>query len=102
MGANANTKRGIGHWVDHGIAGRAILLDYLSYAQRKGIKYDPFKYHEISWDELRECGKSQDVNILPESQGGDIKIGDILLIRSGFVEAYHGKSEAERKAAALR
>ncbi len=101
-GAKANTKCGIGHWVEHGIAGRAILLDYRSYAHKNGIKYDPFAYHAISFKELQKCGTAQGLDIRPEAQGGDIKIGDILLIRSGFVEEYHSQPEAERNAAALR
>jgi hypothetical protein len=51
---------------------------------------------------LNECGKSQGINIQPESKGGDVKIGDILLVRSGWVDTYHSKTEEERVKAARR
>ena len=54
--------------------------------------YDPYEYYPISFEELYHCGKDQGIDIRPAAQGGDIKIGDILFIRSGWVEAYHGKS----------
>lgn len=45
---------------------------------------------------LVEVGKFQGIDIRPESQGGDIKIGDILLIRSGFLKKYRSIDTAER------
>jgi hypothetical protein len=35
-------------------------------------------------------------------EGGDIRIGDILLVRSGFVERYYELSSEQRYAAATR
>lgn len=102
VGPNANHKCSIHHWAEHGIAGRGVLIDYRSYAHKKGINYDPFDYYPISWEELYQCGKDQGIDIRPAAQGGDIKIGDMLFIRSGWKEAYDSKSDAERAAAALR
>ncbi|KAL2006039.1 hypothetical protein VTN00DRAFT_9693 [Thermoascus crustaceus] len=101
-GPNANLKCSIHHWADHGIAARGILLDYWGYAKANGITYDPYLGHAISYEELRKCGHAQGIDIRPESQGGHIKVGDILLIRSGWVERYHQLSPEERTAAALR
>jgi len=78
------------------------LLDYRAYAHAKGIQYDPYDYYPISYHELSQCGAHQGIDIRPAAQGGDIKPGDILFIRSGFVEAYHLKSPEDRKALALR
>jgi hypothetical protein len=88
-----NHRCGVGSFSEHGIAARGVLLDYWTYAKANGNKYEPFLHHEITYDELVQCGKSQGIDIRPESQGGDIKIGDILMIRSGFVERYHELTE---------
>ncbi|KAI8943365.1 hypothetical protein NX059_001380 [Plenodomus lindquistii] len=101
-GPNPNLKCSIHHWAEHGIAGRGVLLDYRSYAHKKGIKYDPFQYHPITWDDLYECGKDQGIDIRPAAQGGDIKIGDMLFIRSGWKECYDSLSDEAREKAALR
>ncbi|KAI9811865.1 MAG: hypothetical protein M1827_005216 [Pycnora praestabilis] len=102
MGPKANHKCSIHHWAEHGIVGRGILLDYRSYAKKHGNNYEPASHHPISYAELSACGKEQGIDIRPEAEGGDIKIGDILFIRSGFVETYWEKSEAERVAMAER
>ena len=79
-----------------------MLLDYRSYAKANGVEYDPYTSHAISFDELQKCGKAQGIDIRPEAQGGDIKVGDILMVRSGFVEAYYERSPEERTRLALR
>ncbi|MCJ1367658.1 hypothetical protein MMC16_006792 [Acarospora aff. strigata] len=102
LGPKANHKCSIHHWAEHGIAGRGVLLDYRGYAHKKGIQYDPYDYYPISFEELYQCGKDQGIDIRPQAQGGDMRIGDILFIRSGFVEAYHSKSPEDRTKMALR
>jgi hypothetical protein len=102
VGPAANHKCSIHHWAEHGIAGRGVLLDYRGYAHRKGINYDPYDYYPISWEELYQCGKDQGIDIRPAAQGGDIKIGDMLFVRSGWREAYDSKSVEERSQKALR
>ncbi|KAF1814565.1 hypothetical protein P152DRAFT_279092 [Eremomyces bilateralis CBS 781.70] len=102
LGPKANHKCSIHHWAEHGIAGRGVLIDYRGYAHKMGIKYDPFDYYSISWDELYKCGQDQGIDIRPIAQGGDIRPGDMLFVRSGWVEEYHQKPRDERAAAALR
>jgi len=102
LGPNANQKCSIHHWANHGIAGRGVLLDYRGYAEAKGIQYDPFDYHPISYEELANCGRWQGLDIRPQAQGGDIKVGDILFVRAGWPQQYHLKSPEERKRLALR
>lgn len=80
-----------------------MLLDYRAYADKKGVQYDSFIDHRIPYEELYLCGKDQDIDIRPQAQGGDIRIGDILFIRSGFVEKYRQvKSSEEWAKIALR
>lgn len=102
IGPKANMKCSIHHWAEHGIVGRGILIDYRGYAHKKGINYDPYEYYPISFEELYHCGKDQGIDIRPAAQGGDIKIGDILFVRTGFVEAYYSKTPEERSKMALR
>lgn len=102
VGPSANHKCSIHHWAQHGIAGRGVLLDYRSYAHRKGINYDPYEYYPISFEELKHCAADQGIDIRPAAEGGDIRIGDILFVRTGWVEAYHSKSPQERNELAVR
>ncbi|OOG00850.1 hypothetical protein ASPCADRAFT_159203 [Aspergillus carbonarius ITEM 5010] len=92
------TRCSIHHWATHGIAGRAILLDYRHYFRTRVSvpTYNPFTTHRITLSSLTACAHSQGIDLRPASQGGDIQIGDILLIRSGFVEQYHLLSPEER------
>lgn len=102
MGESASDRCSIHHWAIHGIAGRGVLLDYRHYALSNNKPYDPYSTHAISFAELKACAESQGLDLRPESQGGDIRVGDILLIRSGFVERYYQLSSEERYAAATR
>ncbi|KPM42821.1 hypothetical protein AK830_g3764 [Neonectria ditissima] len=97
LGPNSNEKCSIHHWAERGIAGRGVLLDYHEYATKKGIAFDPFETSKISFDELVACGREQGIDIRPESQGGDIQIGDMLFVRNGWLEAYHKKSPEQLK-----
>src|SRR5215469_6333230 len=102
LGPNANQKCSIHHWANHGIAGRGVLLDYRGYAETHGIQYDPFDYYPISHEELARCGRWQGLDIRPQAQGGDIRVGDILFVRAGWCQQYHLKSPEERRRLALR
>jgi kynurenine formamidase len=75
-------------WTERGgIVGRAILLDYVSWAESKSIQYSPVEYHEIS---------VKDLEAVAAAQGTEIRPGDILLVRSGFVKWYNEASAEER------
>jgi hypothetical protein len=102
VGPEANSRIGVGCWAERGIVGRGVLLDYWGVVQGTEKEYDPFEWHAITWEELRKCGESQGVDIRPVSEGGDIQVGDLLFVRSGWCVAYEGKSAEEREKAALR
>lgn len=81
---------GIHHWNDRGgIVGRGVLLDYVRYAEKKGIKYDVMTRHQITVDELEEMAKDQGTQLRP---------GDVFIIRSGFTKWYESASQEERDA----
>lgn len=73
----------------HGIVGRGILLDYHSWRvspTTPPIPYDPFKGEPIPLSHLKAVA---------EAQGTEIRFGDILIIRSGYLMALGQKSERE-------
>ena len=102
LGPKANDRDSLHHWAKHGIAARGLLLDYHTYAQAQSIEHDPFTRHAISYADLVACGKAQGIDVRPEAQGGDVRIGDILLIRMGWVERYMGADDEERRKVARR
>lgn len=89
-------------WRETGFTGRGVLLDYRTYAESKGLTYETAKRHSISYDELAACGKYQGLDIRPASQGGDMQIGDILLIRTGWTVDLYKRDPEESKKLALR
>ncbi|TKA71792.1 hypothetical protein B0A55_04306 [Friedmanniomyces simplex] len=83
---NNSHKMGLDAWARHGIAGRGVLLDIWSHTNHS---YDPFTSRPITLQELHACAKAQNV---------DFHYGDILIIRSGWVSAYHDKPREDRDA----
>ncbi|CAK7234687.1 hypothetical protein SCUCBS95973_009020 [Sporothrix curviconia] len=96
-GAAANGNGGIHHWCTRALAGRGVLLDYRAYAAGAGIQYDSASSHAISYSDLVACGAHQGLDIRPASQGGDVRPGDFLLVRSGFTEDYFKRSDGENQ-----
>ncbi|TIC99922.1 hypothetical protein CH35J_006006 [Colletotrichum higginsianum] len=70
-------------WQKHGIIGRGILVDYHTWRLERQIPYDPFARDSIPVSDLKAC---------LEAQGTEVKFGDILLTRTGFMTAHAGKS----------
>lgn len=68
--------------------GRGVLLDYLSWAQSQGIQYSPVSRHCITVKELEAVAVDSGVEILQ---------GDILLVRTGFVEWHNNASPSEQR-----
>ncbi|KAF1987337.1 hypothetical protein K402DRAFT_376071 [Aulographum hederae CBS 113979] len=78
-GENKTNVNGIGAWSEKGIVGRGVLLDFHGWREAKGLPYDAFESGSISLEQLKEVAKSQDV---------ELRFGDILIIRSGYMVAY--------------
>ncbi|PBP16496.1 hypothetical protein BUE80_DR012792 [Diplocarpon rosae] len=67
------------HWSERGgILGRAVLIDYVSWAEKNGVEYRATECHEIS---------IRDVEADAKEQGVEFKPPDILIIRSGARDA---------------
>jgi len=85
-GPNKTNVNGIGAWSEKGIVGRGVLVDYHSWRLKNNIEYDAFSTSPIPLEHLKAT---------LEFQGTELKFGDILLIRSGFMIGFNQKSREE-------
>ncbi|KAK8132023.1 hypothetical protein PG999_000196 [Apiospora kogelbergensis] len=90
-GPSANQRIGI--QTSRGITGRGVLLDWAFYAKEKGLAYSPFDAFAITLAQLLEVAQLQKTTFRP---------GDILFVRTGWVEAYQKLSMEERGALPYR
>jgi hypothetical protein len=74
-----------------GITGRAILIDWYTWAQTQNKSIDATSAYEIPFTELLETLKYQ--NMEPTST---FRRGDILVIRSGYIAQYTKMSDSKR------
>ncbi|KAK8065667.1 hypothetical protein PG997_012414 [Apiospora hydei] len=85
-----STVNGIQAWAEQGIVGRGILVDYHSWRTSqpdgKVSTYDSFYSTSISVADLKAC---------LDAQATEVKFGDILFIRSGFMAARATKTPEE-------
>ncbi|PSK55911.1 hypothetical protein B9Z65_4789 [Elsinoe australis] len=81
-GPQKSNVNGIGAWAAQGIVGRGVLLDHLAWRKSRGVevaRHDAFKTGAIPLSELKEVAAWE---------GVEIKFGDVLFIRSGFIAAH--------------
>ncbi|CAO1624305.1 unnamed protein product [Sympodiomycopsis kandeliae] len=87
----------IHHWAEKGIIGRGVLLDVWGFLTRNNdnvAPYDPSNNsYSITLEDIRNCA---------QAQGIVFHRGDILLIRTGWIEWYEHASDQERKEASSR
>jgi Putative cyclase len=81
---NRNT---IEHWAQHGIAGRAVLLDVPLAMAEAGRPYDPGDSVAIGVEELE---------LARRRAGVEFATGDIILLRTGFAEWYVVQSQVAK------
>jgi len=72
---------GVGHWAQDGIAARGVLIDYIAYCEKKGLKdnMDGMSGHAITLEEVKEIAKECNI---------EFKHGDIFFLRCGFVKTW--------------
>lgn len=71
----------IEHLARRGIAGRGVLLDVAGLAARKGAPLDALAGDAIDSDALRRVAAEE---------GVELRAGDVLCVRTGWVSAYRG------------
>lgn len=82
---------GVESWAEHGITGRGVLLDVPRKRQLYGEPYDPMKPEGI---------EAQELALVAECQGVQLRAGDVLCVRFGWTQAYYKLSATERLAMA--
>lgn len=79
-GPEATDRLGMHFVARHGIAGRAVLLDYARWAEKHcKQEFKPLSRQEVTVEELEMVAAEQKVKFMP---------GDILLIRMGWMAAH--------------
>ena len=73
-----NARLGIHHWADK-FVGRGVLIDAFGYRKRQGKAVDPLKKDSYTLAELKGALEAQRTTLKP---------GSILLVRTGWMEAY--------------
>jgi len=81
-------KLGIENMARRGIAGRGVLLDAARYLDSVGMPLDCATYSIITKETLEACAKAQRV---------EVRTGDVLLIRTGWLTWYLNDATAEQK-----
>ncbi|CAK1360614.1 unnamed protein product [Cercospora beticola] len=86
-GVEKTNNNGIGAWAESGgIVGRGILLDYHAWRLKNNIPHNAFETGSISAATLKQVAKDQ---------GTEIRHGDILILRTGYLLAYNSLSKPE-------
>ena len=90
-GGVEDADHGINHWAERGLAGRAVLLDVARWRENQGRPIKADAPDPIEPGELAETASAQ---------GVEIREGDVLLIRTGWITWYTAQSAEVRSALA--
>jgi len=85
-----SNKLGIHNWADR-FVGRGLLIDAFRYRADQGRPVNPLKPEAYSLADLQGA---------LEAQGSQLKPGTILLVRTGWMQAYLNASDDEKRAMA--
>ena len=82
---------GIHNFAEQGIVGRGILVDFARWRKRQTSNKELAEF---------ECFKATPIKLewikqILQEQGTEVRFGDILVVRSGFMEAYLKLSQSE-------
>ena len=83
----ANTRNGIHHWARRGVAGRGVLIDFPRFAATHGIAFKLGERYGITPEQLQAAA---------DWQGVSFQTGDVLLLRTGWIEWYSSLSKDQR------
>ncbi|KAB8073264.1 hypothetical protein BDV29DRAFT_139250 [Aspergillus leporis] len=84
----SNDRIGMQHWAREGIAGRGVLIDYASWAEKKGIKYSTFSTHQVRMSDMLEIAKECNITF---------QKGDVLFVRVGVTKEWDTVMTDEQK-----
>lgn len=83
------SRIGIGYWARRGIAGRGVLIDYLSWAEKKGIQVDALSQHVVTLDNVLQISKECNI---------EFQRGDIFFLRVGLTGQWDSMPDDQRLA----
>jgi kynurenine formamidase len=78
---------GIQHWAKRGIVGRGVLIDIPRALQHDAITVDPLAYFEVTATVLAQA---------LDIQRTELRAGDVLLLRTGWLAAYRELDSRQR------
>ncbi len=79
---------GIEHWAQHGIVGRGVLIDAVRYYESIGRPLDPNRKTSIT---------GPDIEAAVKQHGIELRSGDILLLRTGWLRWFQGLTPEEQE-----
>jgi hypothetical protein len=83
----ARPRIGIEHWARRGVAGRGVLIDFPRFAAASGIAFPLGARYGITPEQLYAAAGWQGVRF---------QTGDILLLRTGWIEYYRALNQEQR------
>ncbi|CDK25040.1 unnamed protein product [Kuraishia capsulata CBS 1993] len=86
---SSSDRISIHHWAKQGIVSRGVLIDYKSWADKKGIEYSCFSVHQVRLSDILEIAKESNI---------EFRQGDILFIRIGLIPEWEAMSAEKQKA----
>ncbi|KAL5421411.1 hypothetical protein PMIN04_005572 [Paraphaeosphaeria minitans] len=84
---NKTPRLGIQAWAKHGFVGRGVLIDFVSYAAKNNIEYDPLDFYAVPLKTAKQIAKECKF---------EFQAGDIVLLRTGFTTAFEKYPGMER------
>jgi Putative cyclase len=84
-----SNRIGLGFWAKRGIAGRGVLIDYLSWAERRGITVNALTQHVVSLDDILEIAKECKI---------EFQKADTFFLRVGLTKTWDAMTDAQKQA----
>lgn len=84
---DATPVMGIQRWAEHGVVGRGVLLDVARYLAARGSALEPNRRFAITGELL---------DAVAAAQGVAFEAGDIMLLRTGWMDWYLGLTPEQR------
>ncbi|MSQ26894.1 MAG: hypothetical protein EXR51_01980 [Dehalococcoidia bacterium] len=84
---DATPALGIQRWAEHGVVGRGVLLDVAGHLARRGAPLAPYRRFAITGELL---------DAVAAAQGVAFEEGDMMLLRTGWMDWYLGMTPEQR------
>ncbi|KAL4917543.1 hypothetical protein BDW62DRAFT_211069 [Aspergillus aurantiobrunneus] len=84
-----NPRIGIGYWARKGIAGRGVLIDFVSWAEKKGVPINALSQQAVSLDTVHEIARDCKI---------EFQRGDIFFLRVGLPQTWGAMNDEQKQA----